>query len=164
MAKRVVDTNVPVVANGRDTHASEKCQVRSIDTLINLVRKGKVVLDSDDCIITEYGKRLFAKGQPGVGDLFYRHILDNSGNTDKVILADTSSARTDALRQAFVAGGLAAFDPSDRPFALASASSRAPVVTATDSDWADHEAGLNACGVQVSFVCGRATALAGGVE
>jgi hypothetical protein len=108
--------------------------------------------------LTEYGARLYPEGQPGVGDLFYRHVLDNQGNARRVRTVRTASPRGNALREAFERGTLADFDPSDRKFALCGVVARVPVATATDSDWVQHEVGLAACGVQIEYVCGRQAA------
>jgi hypothetical protein len=159
-----VDTNVAVVANGRDTHASVACCRKAVALLMQLHRNGRVVIDDGGAVLAEYNKRLHPQGQPGVGDLFYRHVLDNRGNTNRVRAVNVGQPRGDALRAAFDSGTLGIFDPDDRPFALCSAVGRAPIATAIDSDWVDHEAGLIACGVRIDYVCGRAVAASGGVE
>lgn len=155
---RVVDTNIAVIANGRETTASDACQLKAIEFLEMLVAKDRTIIDSGNRVLTEYRKRLKAEGQPGVGDQFFRHLLDNQGNTKAVRVVEESDARADPLRHAFTHGNLSGFDPSDRPFALCAAVGRARVVTATDSDWLIHEVGLQACGVRVDFVCGKAAA------
>lgn len=158
---RVVDTNIAVVANGRDVTASVSCQIASIELLEALIDNGKIMIDSSGDILLEYKKRLHAEGQPGVGDLFFRHILDNQGNSKRVRIVDPEGDRTIGLRDAFRNGDLARFDPADRPFALCSVSGRVAVAIATDSDWVEHEAGLQACGVRVHYVCGRDAATKG---
>lgn len=155
---RVVDTNVAVVANGRDVTASADCQISSIELLEDLLERGRILIDVPGDILSEYQKRLHAEGQPGVGDLFFRHVLDNQGNAKRIRTVDTHSARTAPLRDAIAHGGLAKFDPSDRPFALCAVAGRSAVAVATDSDWTEHEAGLQACGVRVHYVCGRPAA------
>jgi hypothetical protein len=158
MTGKVVDTNVAVVANGRDVNASDECRHQSITVLEALVKRGCIVIDTEGSILAEYGARLHPEGQPGVGDLFYRHVLDNQGNPRRVRIVRTVGARGDALRGAFERGTLADFDPSDRKFALCAVVARVPVATATDSDWVEHEVGLAACGVQIEYVCGREAA------
>jgi hypothetical protein len=158
MTGKVVDTNVAVIANGRDVNASKECRHRSVIVLEELVKKGCIVIDTDGSILAEYGARLHPEGQPGVGDLFYRHVLDNQGNARRVRLVRTVGLRGDALREAFQRGTLTGFDPSDRKFALCAVTARVPVATATDSDWVQHEVGLSACGVQIEYVCGREAA------
>lgn len=153
---RVIDTNVAVI--GRETTASADCQLKAIEFLQTMVDTHRTIVDEDGLVLTEYRRRLYAEGQPGVGDLFFRYLLDNQGNGQVVRVVNPKSARGDPLRQAFLQGNLSAFDPSDRPFALCSAVARARVVTATDSDWLIHEVGLQACGVRVDFLCGKAAA------
>jgi hypothetical protein len=77
---KVVDTNVAVIANGRDTHASDGCRLLAIDLLSNLVERERVVIDEAGAVLAEYARHLHPRGQPGVGDWFYRHVLDNQGN------------------------------------------------------------------------------------
>jgi hypothetical protein len=159
LSNRVVDTNVAVVANGGpNVTASAACQINAIRALQSVVNQGRVSIDQGDEIVREYSKRLDPRGQPGVGDWFFRHVIDNQGNPSKVRAHDISHARGDALRAAFINGNLALFDSDDRIFALCSVVARVPVQTATDSDWRIHEQGLVACGVQVEFVCGKAAA------
>jgi len=156
--KRVVDTNVTVVANGRDTHASPDCQAACIKLLISLRDTGRVIIDSNGGILAEYAKCLFAKGQPGVGDLFYRHVLDNRGNRKSVGLAEVDHARAKPLQDSFLNGGNRDFDMDDRVFAVVALVAKVPVAVALDSDWAEHEQGLAACGVSIEYVCGRGAA------
>lgn len=158
MPSRVVDTNVALVANGAHLGASPQCQIACIDALSEIVDRGCVFIDVDQEILVEYQRNLHANGQPGVGDLFYRHVLDNQGNASRVRSVDPTARRASPLTDAFLQGDLSDFDLSDRKFALVSAVARAPVLVAIDSDWVDHKAGLEACGVQMSFVCGIAAA------
>jgi hypothetical protein len=130
-----------------------------VEALQQIVKKGQVALDVKGEILTEYKKRLNPQGQPGVGDLFYRHLIDNQGSANRVRAHDIGHPRANALRQAFAAQGtLANFDGDDRVFALCAVAANATVLTATDSDWADHEAGLRACRVKLRFICGKAAA------
>jgi hypothetical protein len=158
MVARTVDTNVALVANGAHDKASAECQIACIDALVSLAQSGCAIVDSDLSIVDEYGRKLSASGQPGVGDFFFRHVLDNQGTIARVRAVDISGARARPLLDAFEHGTLTRFDRSDRKFALASVVGRAPVLVATDSDWLDHQAGLTACGVRVIFVCGTAAA------
>ncbi len=160
MTGSVVDTNVAVVANGgADVTAAIECQLKCVEALQQIVKKGVLALDTDGDILAEYQKRLKPEGQPGVGDLFYRHVIDNQGNAKRVRTHDTGHLRANALRDAFAATStLADFDADDRVFALCAVAANATVLTATDSDWADHEAGLRACRVKLKFVCGKAAA------
>lgn len=156
MTGSVIDTNAAVTANGGpDVHASEECQLKCVEALQQIVKKGIIAIDTDGEILAEYQKRLRPEGQPGVGNLFYRHVIDHQGDTSRVRVHDVGHQRTDALRAAFQNGNLADFDPDDRVFALCAVAANATVLTATDSDWVQHEAGLRACRVKLKFVCGK---------
>ena len=138
-------------------HASDECRLLSVTALSTLVASGRIVIDDAGSIIAEYNGRLHPAGQPGVGDLFYRHV-GQPGQRQTGSDGANAHTRADALRAAFEHGALAAFDPSDRVFALCAVIARVSVATATDSDWIEHEAGLAACGVQIEFVCGHEAA------
>jgi imidazolonepropionase-like amidohydrolase len=49
---------------------------------------------------------------------------------------------------------LADFDRSDRKFAALARNAKAPVATATDSDWLNHRAALVRHAIAVDFICG----------
>src|SRR3954451_18638777 len=81
MRRIVVDTNVPVVANGR-TDASNggrppsiDCRLAAIDFLEETLATRCVLLDLAGEIQAEYRRYLSPTGQPGVGDRFYLQIL-----------------------------------------------------------------------------------------
>jgi hypothetical protein len=159
LKRHVVDTNVAVVANGRKVTASQDCQDKAVLYLLEMVETGCVMIDTEGSILSEYKKRLFAKGEPGTGDRFYFHVLINQRNKKRVRRYDLLQARANPLRQAFVNGTLKAFDTSDRPLALCATVARTPVATCSDSDWTEHEVGLDACGVKMEYICGRAAAV-----
>jgi hypothetical protein len=46
MKRRVVDTNVGVVANGRNTNASLACRSAALDALASILREGRIVVDA----------------------------------------------------------------------------------------------------------------------
>ena len=160
MTVTVVDTNAAVTANGGpNVHASNDCQLKCIEALRKIVKQGIVAIDTNGGILAEYQKRLRPEGQPGVGDLFYRHVIDRQGDISRVRAHNVGHRRADALRAAFAATGtLADFDTDDRVFALCAVAANATVLTATDSDWVEHEVGLRACRLKLWFVCGKAAA------
>ena len=152
MMRRVVDTNVAVVANGRETTATAKCQLACLAQLRKILDEGGIVIDDAGDILKEYRRYLSPSGQPGVGDRFFREILVNfTGKVQRVHLAKTSDGSyadfPDDAR-------LAAFDTSDRKFAAAARRAVMPVLNATDSDWLDHREALAENGIAVEFVCG----------
>jgi hypothetical protein len=73
----VIDTNVLIVANGRETHASVACRLASIHKLLEAQAAGRVLIDDDLFILNEYRFYCSYRGQPGVGDAFFRWLWDN---------------------------------------------------------------------------------------
>ena len=158
MTRVVVDTNVPIVANGRPDPSnggrapSVECQLSAINFLEETLATRRVLLDLAGKIQAEYRRHLNPHGQPGVGDRFYQQLL---------MSAPMRVERLDLPRDA--AGGyedfpkdiqLHTFDPSDRKFVAMARRADAPVANATDTDWLHHRDALNASGVMVQFICG----------
>ena len=153
MMRRVVDTNVPIVANGRNTNASINCRLAAINFLNLLVEGGQTVLDLGGEIQAEYRSYLDPSGQPGVGDRFYQIILHSApARVERINLP------TDPATGEFVDfpndPALANFDRSDRKFAAAARKSNSPVANATDTDWLDYNMALSRNGISVEFICG----------
>lgn len=159
MKRVVVDTNVPIVANGRADPAnggrapSPGCRLAAIDFLEETLKSRKVLLDLDGEIQREYHRHLHPRGQPGVGDWFYLAILNSSPR--RVERVDLPRDESGAYRDFPSSSGLDGFDPSDRKFVALARRARAPVANAIDSDWLHHRTALQALGVSVTFVCGR---------
>jgi hypothetical protein len=151
--RRVVDTNVAVVANGRKTNASIDCRLAAIEFLNVLLEKGRVILDLGGEIQEEYHRYLNPKAQPGVGDRFYRMILESAPKrVERIELTKNAAGEFDDFP---TDPALAGFDISDRKFAAAARKSEAPVANATDRrSWHAYHAALVANGVRIEFVCG----------
>ena len=82
MMKVIVDTNVPLVANGRAHQASEDCVKTCIEILMQITAGNiKLVLDDDRQIIREYRNKLNPGGFPGVGDAFLKWAEITIGQT-----------------------------------------------------------------------------------
>ena len=58
MTPFVVDTNVAIVANGRETDADEQCRLSCIKRLRSLADDEVVAIDNLGLILAEYKKRL----------------------------------------------------------------------------------------------------------
>lgn len=152
--RRVVDTNVPIVANGRKTNASIDCRLAAVEFLNALITKGRVVLDLGGEIQEEYHRYLNPKGQPGVGDRFYKMILESAPSRVQRIEL-TRNAATGEFDDFPTDAALARFDKSDRKFVAAARKARVPVANATDRrSWHVYRAALLANGITVEFVCG----------
>lgn len=158
MSHIVVDTNVPIVANGRPDPSnggrapSVACRLAAIDFLEETLATRRVLLDIAGEIQAEYRRYLSPTGQPGVGDRFYQQILMSAPvRIERLELPrDTAGAYEHFPDDPALCG----FDPSDRKFAAMARLAEAPVANATDTDWLHHNAALAANGITVRFVCG----------
>ncbi len=150
----VVDTNVAVVANGRNTHASEACQLRCITKLQEVVNASQIVIDDKGHILNEYHNRLNFNGQPGVGDFFYKHIFNNQGVLKKVRLV-TITPMNSSYKEFPSAAALNKFDNDDRKFVAAALQSNpaSVILNAVDTDWAKFHNQLASHGVKIDYLC-----------
>ena len=152
MRRWTVDTNVPIVANGRhdgDRPLAPACREASIRFLMQILRaKDRIVLDDEGEIEREYRRYLNPKGQPGVGDRFFQRVLSDC---DRVRLPKRKDGEYADLPQPLIDAG---FDPSDRKFAALAKREGIPLVNATDSDWINAKSLLDDSGIRVEFVCG----------
>jgi hypothetical protein len=157
MSRCVVDTNVPIVANGNpdpdDTRPpSISCRTAAVTFLMKLLDTGTVLLDLEGGIQDEYRRYLRPSGQPGVGDRFYQVVLHSSPRlVERVELSKRSDGEYADLPQSLID---AKFDPSDRKFASLARRENVPVYHATDRGWINHAKILAAEKIQVEHLCG----------
>ena len=135
----VVDTNVPVVANGRAEQAGPRCVLACVAALVEVHDSGVTVLDAGMRVLREYMDNLSLSGQPGVGDFFMKWVWENQAvpNRCERVTITPRPDDSDDFEEFPRDPDLAAFDRSDRKFvALALASPLRPtVLNAVDSDW-----------------------------
>jgi hypothetical protein len=137
----VVDTNVPIVANGGSRNrkpgrnASLECRTETIEFLERLLKHGQIVLDLGGEIQAEYLRFLNVQAPKRVERI---ELVKNDGEFDDF--------PNDPK--------LAAFDLNDRKFVAAGRKARASIANAIDSDWLDHRDALLANNVRIDFVCG----------
>ncbi len=158
MMKVIVDTNVPLVANGRADQASEDCVETCIDELMKITQGDiKLVLDDQRRIISEYRNKLNPVGFPGVGDAFLKWAEINWANPqqcDLVSITPVDDSETN-FQEFPPDPALADFDEDDRKFiavALAHAE-KPPILQAVDSAWWSFRDVLHQHGVTVDFIC-----------
>ena len=139
MTAFVVDTNVVIAANGRQTHADPQCRLACIDKLTEIVERELVVIDDLDgksSIIEEYSRHANWAGSPGVGDMFFKHVFNNQ-HVKKHVLRFFVTPLKDENR-GFEELPPNSFDQSDRKFLAVAVVAKATVLNATDSDWEEH--------------------------
>lgn len=151
MTAFVVDTNVAVAANGRDTHADEQCQLACVEKLESVFATEVVAIDDGGAILEEYMNRLNLSGMPGVGDAYLRHVFNYQGQNHRVRRVAVTPSEDD--RRGYEELPENTFDHSDRKFLAVAVVSGAVVLNATDSDWREEEALMNTLGVEVNQLC-----------
>lgn len=150
MTSFVVDTNVAIVANGRSPQADAPCQLACVQRLREVVSQLIAIDDLGD-IMREYAKHLSYAGQPGVGDMFFRHLFNNQYRSERVRRVQITPSSDE--ERGFEELPPNSFDPSDRKFLAVAAAAGAVVLNATDSDWYEHEALLDSLSVEVQQLC-----------
>lgn len=158
MIRCTVDTNVPIVANGRsdskdgDKVPSVDCRAAAISFLTSLLQSGVILLDLEGEIQVEYHRYLNPHGQPGVGDRFYQAVINSAPRlVERIELPKRGDGEYADLPQALID---AKFDPADRKFAALANREQVHIINATDSDWLEHRATLEGNGIAVKFLCG----------
>ncbi|MHB1956816.1 MAG: hypothetical protein ACYCOU_24100 [Sulfobacillus sp.] len=153
-----MDTNVAITANRRDggTYA---CANACAKRLLEIKRRGKLVLDNQNEILSEYRSYLNHSGQPGVGDAFFRWFFNNRGKRDLCCeVAITPISHQWRIYEEFPAdNALSDFDKSDQKFVAASQGhpEKPPILQATDHKWLKWSDALAVHGTSVSFLCER---------
>jgi len=153
---------VPVVANGGAPQATVDCVERCIDALVGMRSRHRVLVDAGGLVFGEYRRHLAPRGQPRVGDAFFKWLWDNQGVARHCRVVDVAPLDAEGTSFAGLPSGVDRMDPSDRKFvALALAGGDAGaggdgcrVLNAVDSDWWVNAEWLGRIGVRVENVCG----------
>lgn len=156
----IVDTNVPLVANGQNTAAGAACRLASVEALQEVMRCRSVVVDDAWEILGEYDHKLNSHDRQLVGNEFYHWVLGNLFRIElvqQVKITKRSKAVGDYAEFPDTPD-LASFDKSDRKFvAVALAHGESPeVLVSYDTDWWDLREAMAEAGVKIKFLCQEA--------
>lgn len=156
---RIVDTNVPLVANRLNKQdpshfVSDECIQSCIEALQFVTDNMCLVLDEAGEIFEEYCHKLRRSGQPGVGDAFFKWVCDNQysfHSSQRVAITRAG----DSYREYPEHDDLKHFDPADRKFlAVANAHPNKPtILQALDRKWMEVHRALQASDISVLFLC-----------
>lgn len=155
--KYIVDTNVPIVANGQAAPDAQRapsisCRLSSVQFLQKIIEHGRIVIDTGGEVRAEYHRYLNPRGQPGVGDRFYIEVINSHPNrVEFVSIEKQDSGEYADCPETLIEAG---FDPSDRKFVALAMKSNGTVANAVDSDWIEHSAELERSGIKVDNLCG----------
>jgi predicted nucleic acid-binding protein len=153
--KFVVDTNVAISANGKDgkgkpAQASLSCQLICIEWLANC-KNIDIVLDDTDLIMDEYQKHLSYKGEPNVGDMFFKYLYDYQYTSDRIHRVTITPLNEEKTE--FAELPEKCDDPSDRKLLAAAVVAKAILVNATDGDWLKEKPLLEKLQIEVKQLC-----------
>ncbi len=153
----VVDTNVLVVANERETvGVSAECVLACCDAIQEIQQDGRLVIDSRWEILGEYQTYARSDGQPGLGDVFLKWILTNLENESRCKQVLITPLDGPPWYKEFPSDpGLSGFDRSDRKFVAVALAhgKKPPILNAVDTDWWEYRRPLERVGVVVEFLC-----------
>ncbi len=163
----IIDTNVMVVANGRDAapQATEECVTRCRVRLAEILRgPEKILLDDKKRIIQEYRNNLNEKGR-GFGDRFWQELVRRmwrEGEQEKVIMVHITPLGgngTDFEEFPNDDPSLKGFHKKDRKFVAVTlayqrnSGQEAPILIADDSGWEEFRTALESHGVCIDSIC-----------
>lgn len=149
-AKKVIDSNVAIVANGCSPQASINCELACVE-MLECCENFSICLDQTGLIMTEYAKHLSYSGSPGVGDMFFKYLHDNQYAQRNIDIVPINEINDE--NRGFEELPENNFDPSDRKFLATAISGEAQVVNATDSDWAEQDELMNQLNITVQQLC-----------
>ena len=154
MSEVVVDTNVWVMPEARDTEPSRvECAEVCRQWLSELRTSNRsLVVDEQWAIMREYRDNI---PKSGFADRLLRELQKQAGRIIWVAIQFESDGQTAILPSAL---GLQNFDPSDRKF-VAVALARdphSPIYNAADPDWRQHTRLILAAGLTVVELCPNA--------
>jgi len=153
---RVIDTNVLIVANNRESpQASYECIISCIKWLQSFEKSGILVIDNNWLIIKEYQNKVNSSGQPGVGDAFLKWILLNRSNPHRCEKVQITQIAEYEFKEFPKSESLQKFDPSDRKFVAVALThpQRPAIANAVDFGWNIHKDPLSEHGIEIEFLC-----------
>lgn len=149
---KVIETNVAISANGKNTHSSLECQLACVVFLSSVVAKKELIaIDDLGLILEEYAKHLNYSGQPEVGDEFFKYLHDHQYYPQRVSRVNITPNAVQG--RGFDELPANSMDPSDRKFLAVALVSGGVVVNALDSDWHENIEEINRMGVEVRQLC-----------
>lgn len=153
----VVDTNVPVTANGRNPAAGAECEAACARALQGITTRGHVFVDDGRRIVEEYQNNLMPYGDSRAGNVFLKWLLTNEWNPTRVTHVALTPKVNDPgdFEELPPSPDGVHYDPSDRKFLAVAAThdEHPPILQAFDSKWWGWRQALAESGVEIHFLC-----------
>ncbi|EQB2597222.1 hypothetical protein ACYHQE_000795 [Aeromonas salmonicida] len=155
MMRAVIDTNVLLVANEQHADVSGACVEECIKRLQAMERTGITVIDDGFRILSEYQHKTNLTPPKGVGDVFLKWLLRQTGNIARVEQVSLTEPEENEFVEFPDAALQPVFDAPDRKFAAVAHAhpNKPPIWQAADCKWLDWWQALQAKGVHVEFLC-----------
>jgi hypothetical protein len=154
LKRRVIDTNVLVVANGKAAQVGPQTKLKTIQALQKFMVDGIAIVDDGGDIRSEYLKHCNAEGQPPLGNIFFREIMINQFASRVISIKAPKNNSGEYINFPNVPE-LNGFDRDDRKFAVVAKLSNSPVLNAVDTDWIHFLNPLKSNGIKVMFTAGE---------
>lgn len=148
--KFVIDTNVAIVANRRNTHASFACQLACIEFL-QQYKDLHIAIDELGLLIDEYANKLNPSGRPGIGDAFFKYLRNYQYSSDKIHRVRITPIADE--KRSFAELPENQVDKSDRKLLATAVVAKATIVNATDSDWNEQKQLLRKLAIEIKQLC-----------
>lgn len=155
MTRVVIDTNILLLANNQHEDVSLECVEECVRRLLDIQQTGIVVIDDGYRLIHEYQHKTRINPPKGVGDVFLKWLLRNTGNpalVEQVVVHETG---VDEYLEFPVPELQQYFDPSDRKFVAVAAAhpDKLPIWQGVDCKWLNWWPALRDAGIRVEFLC-----------
>lgn len=154
MSRVVIDANVLIAANLRETHVSVSCAAASARFLLHA--QDEVILeDTAGMALAEYRRYCHMSGQPGAGDRFLQWFMRARWSAEHVARIDIGETAAEATGR--IPPRLRGFDPSDHKWVALYLLGGADVIAnSADSDYSEWSAAFADEGVVVRELCAGA--------
>lgn len=154
-SRRVVDTNILLVANKQHGGASPGCVIECVRALEDLRAKGAIAIDDGYEILNEYARKTAPNTGNRVGDAFLKWVYQNIGNPSSVERIQIHPHPERGYEEFPDDEELAGFDHEDRKFVAVAINHTAqpPILQGTDSKWMEWSEKLAIHGIAVEFLC-----------
>lgn len=153
--RAVIDTNVLLVANGQHVDVSTECVTECVRRLQAMEKTGVTVIDDDYRILGEYQHKTRINPPKGVGDVFLKWLLRQTGNAARVEQVPLTETAENFFVEFPDSTLQPVFDASDRKFAAVANAhpDKPPIWQAADSKWLDWWPALQTKGIRIEFLC-----------
>ena len=132
----IIDVNILVTANGKGEISTSKEQLKCV-RFLEKAQQELLLLDDEYEIYKEYQKYNSYKGQPGLGDAFFKYVHENQAVINRIKKVGCGSFSDEGYD--IVPTELKGFDRSDHKYLACgiAVGCKVGIFNATDSDWAD---------------------------